>query len=123
MHAPRPSSLLAGPYTGPTRRLQPRNSLRWPVTIEIAQGAERRGTTVDLSPQGLSLSTDRPIAPGSRCLLRLSPPGSGAEPLVVQVKSVYSSYVAPGDFRIGMVFLAEDARGRDRLRAWAAEQA
>lgn len=122
MHAPRPLPILTGSYAGPSRRLQPRNSLRWPVTIQVIGGAERQGMTMDLSPEGLSLSTDRPISPGSRCTLRLQLP-QGAEPLLLEVKAVYSSYAAPGDFRIGMVFLPQDEHGRDRLRALAAMQA
>lgn len=116
----RTSSILSGPFAGqPSRRLQPRNALRWPVMIQVHGGNERHGMTMDLSAEGLSLSTDRPIAPGSRCTLLLRPtPDEGW--LQLQVKAVYSSYTAPGDFRIGMAFLPHDAVGRDRLRAVAA---
>lgn len=116
----RTSSILSGPFAGqPSRRLQPRNALHWPVTIQIHGGNERRGVTMDLSTDGLSLSTDRPISPGSRCTLLLRPsPDDGW--LQLEVKAVYSSYTAPGDFRIGMVFVPQDAAGRDRLRAVAA---
>lgn len=122
MHAPRPLPILAGSYTGPSRRLQPRNRLHWPVAIQVVGGTERQGMTVDLSQEGLSLSTDRPISPGSRCSLQLQLPGE-PEPLLVHVKAVYSSYRAPGDFRIGMVFLPEEGRSTARLRALAAAQA
>ncbi|WP_326542173.1 PilZ domain-containing protein [Pseudorhodoferax sp.] len=120
MSEQRTSSILSGPFAGqPSRRLQPRNALHWPVVIQIYGGNERRGMTMDLSAEGLSLSTDRPIAPGSRCTLLLRPtPDDGWFKL--EVKAVYSSYTAPGDFRIGMVFLPQDAEGRDRLRAIAA---
>lgn len=86
--------------------------------IQIFGGNERRGTTMDLSAEGLSLSTDRPIAPGSRCTLFLRPTPEDVW-LKLEVKAVYSSYTAPGDFRIGVVFLPQDAEGRDRLRAAA----
>lgn len=123
MQEHRPSSILSGPFAGqPSRRLQPRNALRWPVTILVSGGNERRGTTVDLSAEGLSLSTDRPITPGSRCTLLLRP-GPDKEGLKLEVKAVYSSYTAPGDFRIGMAFLPQDAEGRDRLRAVATARA
>jgi hypothetical protein len=123
MQEQRPTSILFGPFAGqPSRRLQPRNALRWPVTIQIAGGSERQGVTVDLSAEGLSLSTDRPITPGSRCTLLLWPtPDEDA--LRLEVKAVYSSYTAPGDFRIGMAFLPQDAEGRDRLRAVATARA
>lgn len=119
MHAPRPTSLLAGAYAGPSRRLQPRNALRWAVTIHIAGSPERQGSTVDLSPEGLSLATDRPISPGTRCLLRIQPP-QGAAVLELAVKAVYSSYSGPGDFRIGLVFLSQDPQGPERLRTLVA---
>jgi hypothetical protein len=113
----------AGSGTGPlSRRAQPRNVLRCPVTIAIAGGPERSGTTVDLSPDGLSLSTDKPISPGSRCTLSLHPPQPDLPQTVqLEVKSVYSSYTAPGDFRIGMVFTQHDPQIADWLRALAAQ--
>lgn len=101
-----------------TRRLQPRNALRCAVTITIAGGNERRGTTVDLSHDGLSLSTDKPIPPGTRCTLSLQAPRvADAATLHIDVKAVYSSYSAPGDFRIGMVFIGLDSQVADVLRA------
>lgn len=90
--------------------------LRCPVTIAIAGGSERRGTTVDFSRDGLSISTDRPISPGSRCTLSLQPDGTKRS-LRFEVKSVYSSYSAPGDFRIGVVFTEADFAAQDQLRA------
>lgn len=74
------------------------------------------GTTVDLSRDGLSISTDRPISPGSRCTLSLQPDGAPSR-LRFEVKSVYSSYAAPGDFRIGVVFTDTDVSAQDQLRA------
>ncbi len=95
-----------------SRRQHPRNLLHCPVSIALVGGGERQGVTVDLSRDGLSLSTQRPITPGLRCVLSLYPPGPGyREPVLLQAKSVYSSYAAPGDFRIGMVFVGEDAQG------------
>jgi hypothetical protein len=37
----------------------------------------------------------------------------------VDAKAVYSSYTAPGDFRIGMVLAGYDAQQREQLRALA----
>lgn len=110
---PNVSILATGQHS---RRQQPRNALRCPVTIAIAGGSERLGTTVDLSRDGLSLSTDRPITPGSRCMLSLQPNGSPRS-LRFEVKSVYSSYTAPGDFRIGVVFTDPEIDAQDQLRA------
>lgn len=110
---PAVSVLAAGLHS---RRQQPRNALRCPVTIAIAGGSERSGTTVDLSRDGLSISTDRPISPGSRCTLNLQPDGA-LRSLRLEVKSVYSSYTAPGDFRIGVVFTDPDVATQNQLRA------
>lgn len=101
-----------------SRRTQPRNLWRCPVTILFADGAERRGTTVDLSGDGLSLSTDRPIAPGSRCVLRLHA-GDLPREVRVDAKAIYSSYTAPGDFRIGMVLAGYDPQQQEQLRVLA----
>lgn len=119
----RPSSILSGPFAGqPSRRLQPRNPLFWPVMIQVLGGTERHGMTMDLSAEGLSLSTERPIAPGSRCTLLMRPtPNDGW--LKLEVKALYSSYTAPGDFRIGMAFLPQETESLDRLRALAAARA
>lgn len=110
------SSILAAGHA--SRRQQPRNALSVPVTIAIAGGNERSGTTVDLSHDGLSLTTDRPIAPGSRCTLCLYP-ANARDSLRFEVKSVYSSYAAPGDFRIGMVFTDPGLDAQAQLRALA----
>jgi hypothetical protein len=118
--APNPS-LPASPGAS-SRRLQPRNLWRCAVTIQLADGGERRGKTVDLSGDGLSLSTDRPIPPGSRCVLRLHAGGLPRE-VRVDAKAVYSSYTAPGDFRIGMVLAGYDPQQREQLRTLAAQAA
>lgn len=68
---------------------------------------EREGTLQDMSLQGLSLFTTRPVEPGSRCVLHLVLPlPSGPRALALPAKSVYSSYTGPGAFRIGMLFMA-----------------
>ena len=72
--------------------------------------------------RGASRIATGPIAPGSRCTLLLRPTPD-EEWLKLEVKAVYSSYTAPGDFRIGMAFLPQDAAGRDRLRAVATARA
>ena len=69
--------------------------------------------TIDVSLEGLSLSTESPIAPGSRCSVCFELPcRNGARPLQVDAKSIYSSYSGPGDFRIGMVFVDLDATAK-----------
>ena len=84
-----------------------------------AQGpAEREGTVQDLSLQGLSLFTARPIEPGSRCTLRfVLPLPQGARAVALAAKAVYSSYTGPGVFRIGMLFMALGGEEQEAIRA------
>ena len=105
----------------PSRRQHTRIAVRCPASIALANGGGRSGTTLDVSIEGLSLSTELPIAPGSRCTVRLELPcRSGARPLQVDAKSIYSSYSGPGDFRIGMVFVNLDAESESVIRDFAA---
>lgn len=98
---------VQGPQAATSRRRHDRLSLRCPVQIQLAAPPEREGTLQDMSPQGLSLFTARPIEPGSRCTLRLVLPlPSGPREVALAAKAVYSSYTGPGVFRIGMLFMA-----------------
>ena len=122
--APPPASqdIDPGPGAAPvdSRRRHDRINLSCPVRVQIKAGLEREGRVQDLSLQGLSLITARPIEPGSRCLLQfeLSLPG-GARQVALAAKAVYSSYTGPGAFRIGMLFMAlapeDQAAVRDML--------
>lgn len=94
--------------------------MRCPVTITLAAGTERCGTTLDLSAEGLSLFTEQPIAPGTRCTIHVVLPcRSGPRPLQTEARSVYSSYSGPGDFRIGLVFADFDAERDSVIRDFA----
>jgi hypothetical protein len=107
----------AGKQQGASRRRHTRVAVRCPVTLTLASGAERKGTTVDLSADGLSLSTDQPISPGSRCRVHLAalPCRGGIRPLQLDARASYSSYSGPGSFRVGMVFVEPDAESESLL--------
>lgn len=100
--------IVQGPEAASSsRRRHDRLSLRCPVLIQLASPPDREGIVQDMSPQGLSLFTARPIEPGSRCILRLVLPlPSGAREVMLPAKAVYSSYTGPGAFRIGMLFMS-----------------
>lgn len=92
--------------TGASRRIHARVSIRRPVALLMADGSTRVGTTVDVSQLGLSLSTDKPIAPGSKCQVRFEWQAAGIlESIELGAKAVYSSYTSPRNFRIGVVFI------------------
>ncbi|RZL01317.1 MAG: PilZ domain-containing protein [Rubrivivax sp.] len=91
--------------SGSSRRIHARLALRRTISLLMADGSARVGTTVDVSQLGLSLSTDKPIAPGSKCQVRFEWQSGGApESIELGAKAVYSSYTSPRDFRIGVVF-------------------
>lgn len=91
--------------SGESRRLHARLAIRRAISLVMADGSTRIGTTVDVSQLGLSFSTDKPIAPGSKCQVRLEWQSGGvAESIELGAKAVYSSYTSPRDFRIGVVF-------------------
>ncbi len=104
----------------PSRRRGARIAARYPVTVTMADGGDRTGTTLDLSTNGLSLCAAQPLAPGSRCTLRLELPcRNGPNRLRIDAKSIYSSYSGPGNFRIGMVFVGLDAETENTIRDFA----
>jgi hypothetical protein len=92
--------------SGSSRRIHARVAIRRSVSLTMADGSTRVGTTVDVSQLGLSLSTDKPISPGSRCQVRFEWQAHGAtETIELGAKAVYSSYTSPRNFRIGVVFI------------------
>ncbi len=108
-----PPDTVSGQAAVPGRRTRSRHALECPVQLTMADGGTRQAVTQDISRAGLSLITDRPIAPGNRCTLALqmphpAPQGAPGTPLTLAAKAVYSSYVAPRQFRIGLVFTQPD---------------
>lgn len=105
------------PASMPGRRTRSRLTFESPVVLTMADGSTREATTHDISLAGLSVVTERPIAPGSRCtvVLALSQAGHDTD-LTLAAKAVYSSYTAPRQFRIGLVFTQIDPQGQERLR-------
>lgn len=113
---------LAGAPDNPGRRRHARIAVRCPLTLTPAGGVERTGTTLDLSLEGLSLATDLPIPPGSRYRVHIAalPCRSGPRPLRIDAKAVYSSYLGPGHFRVGMVFVDPGGEGAGVLADFVA---
>jgi hypothetical protein len=62
--------------------------------------------TWDLGRDGMCLLAPRPIAPGTRCRITFDVPMPGELiNVTAAAKIVYSSYSAPGEFKIGALFL------------------
>jgi hypothetical protein len=102
------------------RRAAPRRALRGAATVEYGD-LSKTVQTWDLGRDGMCLLASRPIAPGTRCKVAFELP-NGEAPIRVTTaaKVVYSSYSAPGEFKIGAVFTALDddvARVLERFAA------
>ena len=75
----------------------------------------------DLGTDGASLLSARPIPQGSVLELRLELPGTGAPSSVTATaRVVYSSYLGPGEFKIGLMFTQLDAASKAAIDAFAA---
>lgn len=94
----------------PGRRVDNRISVRRTIVLTMADGSQRPGTTQDISLRGASLTTDKPIPPGSKCQLVVERASEdGPRTVAIAAKTVYSSYTAPRVFRIGLVFTEGEA--------------
>ena len=72
-------------------------------------GTQRAVQMWDLGADGASLTSPRPITQGAIIELRFELPATGGTASVVaKAKAVYSSYMAPAQFRIGVVFVDLD---------------
>ncbi len=86
------------------RRATPRKALRRDATV-VYGDASRVVRTWDLGRDGMCLLASRPIAPGTRCKVTFDVPlGAELVGVTAAAKVVYSSYSAPGEFKIGAVF-------------------
>lgn len=107
--------------SAPSRRQRSRLATQWPLTVELAgASAGEQLTTLDVSRTGLSFVAERPVTPGSKCQVTLQVPmPEGPVMLTAACKSVYSSYIGPRRFRIGLVFTQLDEAGQFLLRQLA----
>lgn len=107
---PRRQAMPAPPQQPtPIRRVSARKGLRCPLTLVLPDKIPRQGTACDLSSDGLSFRTARPIAPGTRCEVRFELTlGDRSVPVQAVIKTVYSSFGGAEGFRIGAVFTDVD---------------
>ncbi len=101
------------------RRVTARTALRSPATVVLPGGVTRAVRMSDLAIDGASLMSERPIPQGSSVELRLDLPGAGAPASVVATaRVVYSSYLGPAEFKIGLVFTQLDAASAAAITAF-----
>ncbi len=108
----------APPNEASNRRSFQRKALRQPATIVHAdQTLQVR--TWDLSLEGMSLLSPRPMPPGRHCSVSFVVPLAGGERNVtLPLKIVYSSYTGPEAFKVGAVFASLDAEVAEAIRSF-----
>ena len=125
---PAPTLGLRGHATSPlpthatlstNRRISNRAALRSAATVVLPNAEQREVQMWDIAVDGASLLSPRPIAQGSTLELRLALPGS-AEPVAIAARVVYSSYLALGEFKIGLLFTRLDDTSTAAIAAFVA---
>lgn len=100
-----------------SRRLAARTGFRGRGTVELPGNLSRDVEMHDLSRDGLSVMTSKPIAPGTRCTISFELPlaDQASARLTVHAKTVYSSYTGADAFRVGMTFTELDGETQHRI--------
>ncbi len=93
-----------GQFSDPNRRAFARTVIRQPATV-VHGDTTLAVQTFDVAEGGMCFVAGRPIGPGSRCTIAFEVPlRDGPVEVTLALKVVYSSYLAPGQFKIGAVF-------------------
>lgn len=90
------------------RRSVRRCAWRQPCSVVLPDGTRLEADTHDLGIDGIALVAERPIAPGTLCVLTFMlpvPRGDGFATVEAKVKTLYSSFQAAKQFRIGARFV------------------
>lgn len=108
----------APPNEASNRRSFQRKALRQPATI-VHAGQPLQVRTWDLSLEGMSLVSPRPVPPGRHCSVSFFVPRAGGDlSVTVPLKIVYSSYTGPEAFKVGAVFDSPDADVAEVIRSF-----
>jgi hypothetical protein len=95
-----PGSVQAG---GQDRRAHPRKPLRTSAVLTLA-GRQLPARTLDISKEGLAITTDVNMAPGTACSVGFSLVAGGtSRPLQLQARVVDTVLSAQGGFRTGLL--------------------
>lgn len=110
------------PAVPTNRRGAARKALRCAATVQLPREGARDVTLLDLSLEGLSVMSARPIAPGTRCTTHFALPlAAGAATLALSTRVVYSSYTGAQAFKVGMVLTPPDADTEAAIARFMAE--
>ena len=112
--------MVEGQFRDPNRRASARTVIRQPATLVVGETTVAV-QTLDVGPGGLSLLAHRPVGPGTRCTIAFALPfRDGPVEVTASLKVVYSSYLAPEQFKIGTVFTALDEGAAHLLERYIA---
>ncbi|HEX2542658.1 MAG TPA: PilZ domain-containing protein [Caldimonas sp.] len=108
----------APPNETSNRRSFQRKAVRQPATVVHADQATQVRTW-DISLDGMSLVTPRPMPPGRHCTVTFDiPTDAGDKTITAPLKIVYSSYTGPEAFKVGAVFGTLEADVADAINAF-----
>jgi hypothetical protein len=106
------------------RRGVRRCALRQPCSVVLPDGTRLETDTHDLGTDGIALVAERPIAPGTQCVVTFLVPvprGDGFATVEAKVKTLYSSFEAARQFRIGARFVEIPEAALADIARFAAE--
>ena len=117
---------MSTPQAGPSplasnRRLSARTACRSPASVTLPSGAVLDVQMWDLGSDGASMTSPRPITQGSVVELRFElPVVGGPARIVAKARVVYSSYMAPANLRVGVMFTELDAASATAIDSFGA---
>jgi hypothetical protein len=94
-------------------------ALRSPASVVLPGGQLREVRMCDIASDGASVLSQRPIPQGSSLELRVRLPGGAAlTSVATAARVVYSSYISPGEFKVGLAFQQVDADSAAAIHAF-----
>ena len=108
----------APPNETSNRRSFQRKAVRRDATLVHAEQA-LHVRTWDISLDGMSLVTPRPVPPGRQCTVTFDlPMADGPRTVTAALKIVYSSYTGPEAFKVGALFASLESDVADAISAF-----
>jgi hypothetical protein len=103
---------------GAERRIDPRKVMRVRARVSVEGDAPLDAQTVDLSLNGVSITSTQQVNVGAQCSVELgvSVPEIGSPPVLRTVVR-YCGRMSEGRFRVGMQFIAVSAEAAKLLTA------
>ena len=109
-----------GQFRDSNRRSHSRTAIRQPATVTHGETTVAV-QTLDVGAGGMCLLARRPVAPGTRCSATFELPlPDGPVEVTVPLRIVYSSYLAPEQFKIGALFSEPDAGAAEAIERFTA---